>query len=234
VPPVYDSAKVGPDHYPTFTVRARLRGVEIGEGHGTRKTQAEVDAASAALKRLTVWTRCLHYEGDKYFLLGSPLPATLDRNRLSAVATSPAEFGGTGLLHTVLRQCNAFINSDGGVMLVGADPTMLRFTGLSVSRNDMDAFLQRLQESLAQWQPAAPPALLRLRVWPLFSQQQIDDGTMFELLEEMVARRDARGILWRPGHLVTLSITVFKVRLRLCVCVCVCVCVYIFACLYVC
>lgn len=52
-PPLYELARrSGPDHAPSFSVRAKLPGVEPVDGKGRSKREAEHAAAQAMLKRL--------------------------------------------------------------------------------------------------------------------------------------------------------------------------------------
>lgn len=55
-PPVYDLVdRSGPDHEPTFVVRARVADVAPAEGRGRSKRIAEQEAAAAILLREGVW-----------------------------------------------------------------------------------------------------------------------------------------------------------------------------------
>ena len=47
----------GPDHEPIFTIQVSLEENVIGTGTGTRKSEAEQNAASDALSKLTIATR---------------------------------------------------------------------------------------------------------------------------------------------------------------------------------
>lgn len=208
-PPTYIGEREGPDHYPTFVVRTMLRDIEIGQGRGMRKTQAEVEAATVALRNLTMWTRCLKYEGDKYHRFGTPISSDIDLERARLFAPADAAEA-LSLVPIVVAQVNAFVNSDGGVVMVGVDPAQLAFTGVTITREEMDQFLEAFQARLDVWEPRPAASLFKVRVWPVFTSEQIENGDMFTRLQEMVSRRDTRGMVWRDGQRIVLSITAFK------------------------
>jgi ribonuclease-3 len=51
--PEYDVTESGPDHAKSFTARARVAGIEYGEGTGHSKKEAEQRAAEAAWTRIS-------------------------------------------------------------------------------------------------------------------------------------------------------------------------------------
>lgn len=208
-PPVYQGEKEGPDHYPTFVVRAYLRGVEIGVGRGMRKTQAEVETAIMALQNLDKWTTYLNYEGDKYFRINTAISSDINVDKL-AIINGIDEYDLNESMNKVLAQCNAFVNTAGGVIMFGIDNINHTYYGFHISYDDVRRFVDMFVSEVNKWTPALDNTLYKVRVWPVFDGKVIDNGEHFEILHTMFSQARTNGMSWDSDQRVVLSITVFQ------------------------
>ena len=204
-PPMYNAEREGPDHYPTFLVRTVLRGVEIGIGRGMRKTQAEVEAAMATLRNIALWSRCLRMEGDKFHRIGTPINRDILAQPHRVFTLPPEETDINGIASDIIIQANAFVNSNGGFIIIGVNPETKAFNGIPLTKENFNKFADAFTNLTAAWKPRINyQNNFKFRLYPLYTGNQIDYGLMFDKLENFANKK------WDSDQQFAFIITVFR------------------------
>eukprot|EP00047_Mylnosiga_fluctuans_P018844 m.75663 g.75663 ORF g.75663 m.75663 type:complete len:700 (+) comp7829_c0_seq1:175-2274(+) len=218
VAPVYHATREGPDHKPYYSVVAMLMGVVVGQGAGTRKTTAEVDAASNAMRNLALWVECLGMEGEKFFRVNSEVTMPFEQERTTLVTlegitkrkVGPGDDDAVQKLSELINiHSNAFTNTNGGLILVGVDKSGI-VAGERLTREDVDALLVLFDLLTKDWLPTPDRRMFKWRVFPVFTKAEIDDGSMVKTMEKIFSQRDPRGMVWPPDRRVVLGLNVVK------------------------
>lgn len=200
--PVYTSAREGPDHRPYYSTKATIKDIVIGTGMGARKTAAEVAAAAVGLQTLQIWITGLRLEGDKFMRTGSKLALSVEPDSVELLDDTDRDI----LLQTMMCHANAFANTGAGLLVLGAPGGSVE--GARLTREDVDELLAQFDLLIKQWTPAPSPQCFAWKVWPVFSATEINDGTMFQVMDGIFGTKDPRGMVWPPDRPIVLGLFV--------------------------
>lgn len=212
IAPTYTATREGPDHKPYYAVTATMLDYVVGTGVGTRKTSAEVDAAIKAMKNLTMYIAALRMEDEKFFREDTICKLECDWAR--TILLNNFQCAAADEITEVISQhincnANALFNTSGGLILLGLDNDR-RITGISLTREDIDVILLMVKALMDEWEPKIDKearAQFQWKIFPVFTAEEINNGTMFSVMDKIFTSRDPRGMVWPDDRKIVVGLS---------------------------